>query len=338
MHPVAQPPPVAWAWAIRTSGSPGRRPAPVRTSGVDGGPVRAAVSGTPGRYAAALASSLVPYDLHTHSTASDGTTSPGQVVRAAASAGLTGLALTDHDTGVGLVEAAAVAQELGIDLVPGVEISTSVTGRSVHLLGYGDITTTPALAQVLAGTVGSRHGRLRRIVENLRAVVPALTVADVVARVPEGVTPGRPHIADALVAVGAVPHRDAAFAELLAEDGPYYVGYRAPGLLETVRLVTEAGGAAVIAHPGSRSAADVLDDALVERLADAGLVGLEVDHRDHDGPTRGRLRALAARLDLLATGSSDFHGTGKQNLLAENTTPDDVVAELLARTGARQPS
>ena len=276
----------------------------------------------------------MPYDLHTHSLVSDGTTTPTQVVRAAAEAGLTGLALTDHDTGGGLDEAAAAAREVGVDLVPGVEISTSLRGRSVHLLGYGDITAAPALAAVLAGTVGSRHGRLRQIVERLRAVVPALTVDDVVARVPDGVTPGRPHIADALVAVGAVPHRDAAFAELLAEDGPYYVGYRAPGLLDTVRMVTAAGGAAVIAHPGSRSAVDVLDDGLVVELAEAGLVGLEVDHRDHDGPTRVRLRALADRLGLLSTGSSDFHGTGKQNRLAENTTPDDVVRLLLRRIDA----
>ena len=276
----------------------------------------------------------MPYDLHTHSLVSDGTTTPTQVVRAAAEAGLTGLALTDHDTGGGLDEAAAAAREVGVDLVPGVEISTSLRGRSVHLLGYGDITAAPALAAVLAGTVGSRHGRLRQIVERLRAVVPALTVDDVVARVPDGVTPGRPHIADALVAIGAVPHRDAAFAELLAEDGPYYVGYRAPGLLDTVRMVTAAGGAAVIAHPGSRSAVDVLDDGLVVELAEAGLVGLEVDHRDHDGPTRVRLRALADRLGLLSTGSSDFHGTGKQNRLAENTTPDDVVRLLLRRIDA----
>jgi len=278
----------------------------------------------------------VPYDLHTHSTASDGTTTPAQVVRAAAEAGLTGLALTDHDTGVGLGEAAAAAREVGIDLVPGVEISTSVRGRSVHLLGYGDITATPALAGVLAGTVASRHGRLRQIVERLGAVVPELTVADVIARVPDGVTPGRPHIADALVALGAVPHRDAAFVELLAEDGPYYVGYCAPDLLEAVQMVTAAGGAAVIAHPGSRSAADVLDDGFVAELAAAGLVGLEVDHRDHDAPTRLRLRALADRLGLLSTGSSDFHGTGKQNRLAENTTSDDVVAALLRSTGAGQ--
>ncbi len=276
----------------------------------------------------------MPYDLHTHSTASDGTTSPREVVLAAAETGLSGVALTDHDTGAGLLEAAAAAREAGIVLVPGVEISTSVRGRSVHLLGYGDITSTAALAEVLAGTVRSRHGRLQRIVQRLRAEVPDLSLADVMARVPEGVTPGRPHIADALVSIGAVPDRDAAFSELLAEHSPYYVGYSAPALLDTVRLVTAAGGAAVVAHPGSRSAADLLDEPFVAELAQAGLVGLEVDHRDHDEPTRRRLRRTTERLGLLATGSSDYHGAGKQNRLAENTTPDEVVAELLARTAA----
>ncbi len=232
----------------------------------------------------------MPYDLHTHSTASDGTTSPAQVVRAAAAAGLTGLALTDHDTGAGLVEAAATAQEAGVDLLPGVEISTSLHGRSVHLLGYGPITGTTALAAVLAATVDSRHGRLRRIVERLRAVVPELTLADVVARVPHGVTPGRPHIADALVAVGAVPDRDAAFAELLAEHGPYYVGYRAPDLVETVRLVVAAGGAPVVAHPGSRSAADLLD----EDAGDRARRGRSRRSRGRPpGPRRAHPRAAA---------------------------------------------
>jgi predicted metal-dependent phosphoesterase TrpH len=276
----------------------------------------------------------VPYDLHTHSTASDGTTSPGDVVRAAAAAGIAGLALTDHDTGAGLAQARQVADEVGIDLVPGVEISTAVRGRSVHLLGYGDVTTDPTLAAVLDDTVDSRLGRLRRIVGRLQAVVPDLRLDDVLARVPVGVTPGRPHIADTLVAVGAVPDRDAAFVELLAEDGPYYVGYSAPGLADTIRLVRAAGGAAVVAHPGSRSAADVLDDDAIAGLADVGLVGLEVDHRDHDEATRRRLRGLADDLGLLVTGASDFHGTGKQNRLGENTTPEEVVERLRAAMGA----
>ncbi|MGJ7441919.1 PHP domain-containing protein [Aquipuribacter sp. MA13-6] len=278
----------------------------------------------------------MPYDLHTHSTASDGTTSPGDVVRAAAAAGLPGLALTDHDTGAGLAEAAAVALELGVDLVPGVEISTALDGRSVHLLGYGDVTTAPELAEVLQGTVSSRLDRLRLIVERLQVVVPALRLDDVLARVPDGVTPGRPHVADALVAVGAVAHRDEAFVELLAEGSPYYVGYRAPQLLDTVRMVVAAGGAAVIAHPASRAAADVLTDEVLARLAAAGLAGLEVDHRDHDAATRDRLRGLCAELGLLATGSSDFHGDGKQNRIGENTTAEDVVERLLAPTRVQE--
>lgn len=271
----------------------------------------------------------MPYDLHTHSTASDGTTSPGDVVRAAAAAGLAGLSLTDHDTGGGLAEAAEVAASLDVDLVPGVEVSTSSGGRSVHLLGYGDVTASPDLAAVLLDTVDSRLSRLRRIVGRLRLIVPELRLEDVLARVPTGVTPGRPHIADALVAVGAVPDRDAAFVHLLAEDGPYYVGYSAPDLRITVRLIAQAGGASVVAHPASRAGADVLDDDTIAGLAAAGLVGLEVDHRDHDEPARRRLRGLANDLGLLVTGASDYHGDGKQNRIGEHTTPEAVVEQLL---------
>ncbi|MFC5380646.1 PHP domain-containing protein [Aquipuribacter nitratireducens] len=276
----------------------------------------------------------MPYDLHTHSAVSDGTTSPAEVVAAAAAAGVTGLALTDHDTGAGLAEAAAAAKVHGVDLVPGIEVSTSHRGRSVHLLAYGDVAGDPHLAGVLAGTVDSRRHRLRRIVDGVRRAVPALTVEAVLDRVPAGVTPGRPHVADALVALGAVPTRDEAFRELLAEDGPYYVPYRAPDLERTVADVVAAGGVAVLAHPGSRSAADVVDEATLERLTAVGLAGLEVDHRDHDPATRARLRSLAGALGLLVTGASDYHGEGKQNRIAEHTTPDDVVHALLARVRA----
>ena len=216
----------------------------------------------------------MPYDLHTHSTASDGTTSPGEVVRAAAAAGLTGLALTDHDTGAGLVEAAEAARRPGSTWSPGSRSPPRCTaGRSTC---SATATSPPPLRWPPSWPApsDSRHGRLRRIVERLRAVVPELTVADVVARVPAGVTPGRPHIADALVAVGAVPDRDAAFDELLAEHGPYYVGYSAPGLLETVRLVVAAGGARRRRAPRAPAPRPTCwTRAFVAELADAGLVG-----------------------------------------------------------------
>lgn len=276
----------------------------------------------------------MPYDLHTHSTASDGTTSPAEVVRAAALAGLRGIALTDHDTGSGLSEALAEGARVGIEVLSGVEISTTTNGRSVHLLGYGDITGHELLAPLLAGTVDSREHRLRSIVERLAQDVPGLDLANVLARVPAGATPGRPHIADELVALGVVPDRDAAFVHHLAEDGPYYVRYRAPRTDTVVGVVAAAGGVAVLAHPGSRSGADVLDDEELERLVGVGLGGLEVEHRDHDQPTRDRLRRLAQRHDLLATGASDFHGAGKSNRLGENTTPAEVFTELRARCRA----
>lgn len=277
----------------------------------------------------------MPYDLHTHSLASDGTTSPAEVVRAAAAAGLRGIALTDHDTGAGLAEAREEAERVGLELLPGVEISTSVRGRSVHLLAYGDVTTDPRMADVLAGTVTSRQARLERIVGRLQRVVPSLGLSDVLALVPTGVTPGRPHIADALVAVGAVADRDEAFVELLSEHGPYYVAYSAPALHDTVRLVRDAGGVPVVAHPGSRSAAAVLDDEALADLAGCGLLGLEVDHRDHDEVMRRRLRGLAEDLDLVVTGASDFHGAGKQNVMGENTTASGVMERIRALLGVR---
>ena len=279
----------------------------------------------------ALPLATVLFDLHTHSTASDGTTAPAEVVRAAAAAGLQGVALTDHDTGSGLVEATEAGRLAGIEVLPGVEISTTTRGRSVHLLGYGAVVEHPLLAAVLAGTVDSREHRLRRIVERLAVDLPDLEHARVLARVPSGTTPGRPHVADELVAIGAVPDRDAAFVHYLAEDGPYYVSYSAPSTESAVGLVVAAGGVAVLAHPGSRAGADVLDDGAVERLVAVGLVGLEVDHRDHDDTTRDRLRILARRHGLLVTGSSDFHGSGKDNKLGENTTPAETVDEIRDR-------
>ncbi len=266
-----------------------------------------------------------------HSTASDGRCSPSEVVAAVAREGLTGFALTDHDTGAGLAEARVAAAAAGLDLLPGVEISTTVAGSSVHLLGYGDITAHPALAPVLAATVGSRHTRVERLVERLAVDLPELTYRGVLARVPPGTTPGRPHVADELAAIGAVPNRDAAFAHYLAEGGPYYVGYESPETAEAVRLVLAAGGVPVLAHPASRSGAEVLDDDTIGELAELGLAGLEVDHRDHGPTARSRLRGLAAELGLLVTGSSDFHGEGRASGVGTDTTPPDTVEEIRSR-------
>lgn len=269
-------------------------------------------------------------DLHTHSTASDGTDEPGQVVEAAARAGLTVVALTDHDTSVGWADAARASSSTGVALVRGAEISTTDAGISVHLLAYLYDPEHPALVRELERTRTSRLSRLERMAALLAEDYP-ITWEDVVAQTGLGATVGRPHLADALAAAGVVASRDEAFATMLRPGARYYVPHDAPGTLEAVRAVRAAGGVPVVAHPGASERGRVIPDATIERLAEAGLAGLEIDHRDHDAATRLRLRELARSLDLLVTGSSDYHGVGKPNLIGENTTAPEALEAIEAQ-------
>ena len=278
-------------------------------------------------------------DLHTHSTASDGTLAPAEVVAAAVAAGLDVLALTDHDSTLGWAQAAAAARSLGVALVPGTEISCRSNGISVHLLSYLHDPLHPGLAEQFAMTRDDRVWRARRMVDLINIDYP-LTWDDVQAQVPDGATVGRPHIADALVARGHLATRDDAFASILLTGSPYYVGHYAPEVTEAITLVRDAGGVPVVAHARAgrrgRLGADrpvepmVTDDDLAA-FAEAGLAGLEVDHRDHSETDRAQLRSLAADLGLLATGSSDFHGTGKSNRLGENRTAAEVLEAIEAQ-------
>ena len=269
-------------------------------------------------------------DLHTHSSVSDGTESPGELVASAAAAGLDVVALTDHDTTAGWAEASDAARRLGVALVPGTEVSALSRGVSVHLLSYLQDPADPALADVIAQTRDARLHRGRAIVERLSEDLP-ITWDDVLAQQQPGTVVGRPHIADALVALGVVPDRTAAFADLLSARGRYYVPYYAPEAVEAVEAVLASGGVPVFAHPGADGRGRVVPDSAIEELAEAGLAGLEVHHRDHTPEQRARLSALADRLGLLVTGSSDYHGTGKDNVLGENTTTPEVLAEIERR-------
>ncbi len=270
-------------------------------------------------------------DLHTHSFASDGTDAPAEVVRQAAAAGLDVVALTDHDTTRGWAEAAQAAPAVGIALVRGIEISCSAArGISVHLLGYLQDPEHAALVAETEAARDSRQERARRLVERVSRDFP-LAWEDVLAQLGPDATVGRPHIADALVARGHVPDRAAAFESLLATRGPYYVPYRAPGAVAMVRAVRAAGGVPVLAHPFAAARGRVVPDRVIEEMAGAGLAGLEVDHRDHTDADRRRLRAMAASLRLLVTGSSDFHGAGKPNRLGENLTEPDVFEQIEAQ-------
>ena len=259
-------------------------------------------------------------DLHTHSTASDGTQSPADLVAAAAAAGVDVLGLTDHDTTAGWDAAATAAAEHGVALVRGAELScTTVRGISVHLLTYLHDPQAPGLVGEAVAARTSREHRARAIVELLQRDY-ALDWADVAAQSTGGATIGRPHIADALVARGHVGTRDEAFATILRSGSRYVVHHYATEAVDAVRLVRAAGGVPVLAHPAAAQRGRTVPERSIEAMAAAGLVGVEVDHRDHDDDARRRLRELAAALDLVVTGSSDYHGTGKLNRLGENST------------------
>lgn len=269
-------------------------------------------------------------DLHTHSSASDGTEAPAVVVQRAAEAGLGTVALTDHDTTLGWEEAADAALAHGIRLVRGIEVSCSRRHQSIHLLAYLPDPEQPALVAELARARESRDTRLDRMVGKMAADGIDITVDQVRAEVEDGATAGRPHIADALVTAGIVAHRDEAFRRFLGNDSPYYVSHYAPDPVRAVELVRAAGGVPVIAHAWSGTRGRVVADGLVEELAQAGLLGLEVHHRDHTPQAVRHLTDLARSLDLLITGSSDYHGDGKLNRLGEHTTAPAVLEAIEA--------
>lgn len=267
-------------------------------------------------------------DLHTHSTASDGTEAPAVVVARAVDAGLEALALTDHDTTLGWAEASDAARTHGITLVPGIEVSCSRRWRSIHLLAYLPDPEHPALVAELARARESRDTRLARMVARMAADGIPVTLELVRAQVEPGATVGRPHIADALVAAGVVEHRDEAFARWLGNDSRYYVAHYAPDPVRAVEVVRAAGGVPVIAHAWSGTRGRVVPDALVAEMAAAGLAGVEVHHRDHDADAVRHLADLARSLGLLVTGSSDYHGEGKRNRLGEHTTTPEVLEAI----------
>jgi hypothetical protein len=269
-------------------------------------------------------------DLHTHSDRSDGTTSPAEVVRAAGAAGLDVVALTDHDTSAGWDEAADEVAEAGVALVRGMEISCKHAGRALHLLAYLPDPDHAGLQAELRLVLEGRDERMPRICAQLRAVGIDITEEQVAAHAVGAAAIGRPHVADALVSLGVVNHRDEAFEKYLSAGRPGYVQRYAPPLIRMLGIVREAGGVPVIAHPWGRTDRSALLEEGLAELKQLGLAGLEVDHQDHAPAQREELRAIAGNLDLLVTGSSDFHGAGKtDHELGCNTTAPDQFERLV---------
>jgi predicted metal-dependent phosphoesterase TrpH len=280
-------------------------------------------------------------DLHTHSTVSDGTETPEELVATAAAAGITTLAITDHDTTGGWDRAAAVLPR-GMRLVRGAEFScVSPTGRpetpgdratvSVHLLGYLFDPEHPAIVAEQQRLVAERVERLRTMAGRVAVDYPQLDADRVFDLVPEGTTPGRPHLGRALVAAGVVDSVNEAFTSILRTGSRYYVPKTDTPVERAVEMIVEAGGVAVFAHPLARRRGRVIETSVLADLARIGLAGVEVDHPDHDPADRELLRAVAAEVGLVPTGSSDFHGTNKSTPIGAETTAPEALEELIAK-------
>lgn len=267
-------------------------------------------------------------DPHAHTSHSDGTDSPAGLMRAAASAGLDIVGITDHDTTAGWAEAEAHVADTGVGLVRGVEISCRADGVTVHLLAYLHNPDDEDLAAIFAASRQARTSRGRLMCERLARDFP-ISWQDIVAHAGRGATIGRPHLADALVRAGVIPNRSAAFERILHPSSPYYVPYDSPHPVEVTELVRNAGGVPVFAHPRAYGRQRrMVPVPVITDMARAGLFALEADHRDHSDAARAEVREIAADLGLQVTGSSDYHGTGKPNRLGENLIDPAVLVRM----------
>ena len=275
-------------------------------------------------------------DLHTHTTCSDGTDRPRDLVNKAIVQGLEVLGISDHDTTSGWEEATQALRG-SLKLALGAEISCLTTdGVSVHMLGMLFDPNHKEMQTVLEETRDGRLPRMRKMIEKMQAEGMDISIEDVEKAMPVGATMGRPHLADALVAKKIVKSRDEAFVDLLHNDSRFYVSHAAPTPVEAIALIRRAGGVAVIAHPFASHRGQILKPDDFADLVAAGLNGIEVDHRDQNPDERAILRAIAQELDLVVTGSSDYHGTGKMNLLAENHTSREQWQKLESQADARR--
>ena len=267
-------------------------------------------------------------DLHSHTTASDGLLSPAALLDAAAAAGLTVLAITDHDTTAGYLDARRLLAGRSLELVSGIEISAVHDGRDVHVLGYFLDPFSARLTDFLEGQRTDRRRRVLEMTDRLGSLGHPIDPEPILEAASRGRSVGRPQIADALVSGGHVKSRDEAFRRFLEHGGPAFVPRRGASPREVVRIIHEAGGLASLAHPGVHQR-----DQLIDELAAEGLDAIEVRHSDHDAAVEGRYRRTASRLGLLVTGGSDFHGntSHRASTLGLVTLPQDDYARLRDR-------
>jgi predicted metal-dependent phosphoesterase TrpH len=275
-------------------------------------------------------------DLHSHSSASDGTTPPADVMARAAAAGLDVIGLTDHDTVAGHAEAAA-ALAPGLTLLPGMELSCRRDGHSVHMLAYLFDPADPELAAEMAAIRESRVSRAREMVARLAEMGVPVTWEQV-SRIAAGGVVGRPHIARALAEAGAVPTPADAFSpDWIGAGGRAYVSRYALDPGRAIALVGAAGGVTVLAHPRGAGRGWQIPDEVIAELAGAGLSGIEINHPQQDEQQRSRLRVLAATLGLIPSGGSDDHGELTGFRLGVEQAPEGSYQALVERASGGAP-
>lgn len=276
-------------------------------------------------------------DLHSHTTASDGSCTPRELVARACAAGITVLSITDHDTTDGLPEASAAAAEAGsLELIPGVEFSAEYSPGTMHLLGYLIDPEYPELVKALAEMRGRRNERNPKIIAALQAAGFDITMDEVLA-VAGGPSIGRPHIGRVMVTKGYVASVDEAFERWLDRGKPGYVPQARIEPAEAIRVIRAAGGVPVLAHPYQLRPTSMAQlDSIVRELRALGLLGLEVWYSKHTAEMTATYLTLARHYDLVGTGGSDFHGTSKPDIqlgigTGELCVPEDVVPRLKDR-------
>lgn len=275
-------------------------------------------------------------DLHTHTTFSDGTDTPTQLINKALAAGITTIALTDHDSISGWQEA-TTALRPGICLVPGAEVSCqTLDGISVHILGLLFDSSNRELIDTLEKTRENRFGRMEKIIAKINEAGIEISMSEVLEQLSDGATLGRPHLADALIKKGVVASREEAFTQMLHNHSKYYVSHYSPTPEAVIKLIKDAGGVSVIAHPMASHRGRTISLDTFGSLIQAGLDGIEVDHRDHSAEEKTQLISLAKESKLVMTGASDYHGNGKLNLLGEYTTEPAQWQKLEERASARR--
>jgi predicted metal-dependent phosphoesterase TrpH len=244
-------------------------------------------------------------DLHLHTTASDGRSSPAELVDLAAAAGLRAMAVTDHDTTAAIAEVRTRAADRGIEAVPGIEITAVEGGRDIHILGYFFDPEYSGLATFLTAARADRISRVEAIASKLAALGMPIDLGPVLADAKRqtGRSVGRPLIATAMIAAGYVANKSDAFDKWLGPDGPVFVARSGASPEQVIAILHAAGGIVSLAHPGRTKI-----DARIPALREAGLDALEVFHSDHDHAMVDRYTGLARQLGLLVTGGSDFHG------------------------------